>query len=56
MMRAKRSREDVTSFSNGKKHDFRLFKESGVRLTKERSGITDSGYTGIKITEQHEAA
>ena len=37
-----------TSFSNGKKHDFRLFKESKVRWTKERSGITDSGYTGIK--------
>lgn len=37
-----------TSFSNGKKHDFRLFKESRVRWTKERYGITDSGYTGIK--------
>jgi hypothetical protein len=37
-----------TSFSNGKKHDFRLFKESGVRWTKERCGIVDSGYTGIK--------
>lgn len=37
-----------TSFSNGKKHDFKLFKESKVRWTKERCGITDSGYTGIK--------
>ncbi|EFB40281.1 hypothetical protein pah_c211o001, partial [Parachlamydia acanthamoebae str. Hall's coccus] len=37
-----------TCFSNGKKHDFRLFKESKVRWTKERFGITDSGYTGIK--------
>lgn len=37
-----------TSFSNGKKHDFRLFKESKVRWTRGRSGITDSGYTGIK--------
>ena len=37
-----------TSFSNGKKHDFRLFKESKVRWTKTRCGITDSGYTGIK--------
>lgn len=37
-----------TSFSNGKKHDFRLFKESRVRWTKERCGVTDSGYTGIK--------
>ncbi len=34
--------------SNGNKHDFRLFKESKVRWTKERCGITDSGYTGIK--------
>jgi hypothetical protein len=37
-----------TSFGNGKKHDFRLFKESNIRWTKERFGITDSGYTGIK--------
>lgn len=36
------------SFSNGKKHDFRLFKESRVRWTKNRCGITDSGYTGIQ--------
>lgn len=37
-----------TSCSNGKKHDFRLFKESKVRWTNERVGITDTGYTGIK--------
>lgn len=37
-----------TSFSNGKKHDFRLFKESRVRWTKNRYGVTDSGYTGIQ--------
>lgn len=37
-----------TAFRNGKNHDFCLFKESGVRWTRERSGITDSGYTGIK--------
>lgn len=37
-----------TNFSNGKKHDFKLFKESKVRWTKERCGVTDSGYTGIK--------
>ena len=36
------------AFCNGKKHDFRLFKESRVRWTKNRCGITDSGYTGIK--------
>ena len=37
-----------TNFSNGKKHDFRLFKESKARWTKKTSGITDSGYTGIQ--------
>lgn len=37
-----------SAFCNGKKHDFRLFKESRVRWTKNRCGITDSGYTGIK--------
>lgn len=42
-----------TSFSNGKKHDFRLFKESRVRWTKERAGVTDSGYTGIKKLQKN---
>lgn len=37
-----------TNFSNGKKHDFKLFKESRVRWTKETSALTDSGYTGIQ--------
>lgn len=36
-----------TNFSNGKKHDFKLFKESRVRWTKETRALTDSGYTGI---------
>lgn len=42
-----------TSFSNGKKHDFKLFKESKVRWTKECSGLTDSGYTGIKKLQKN---
>ena len=42
-----------TSFSNGKKHDFKLFKESKVRWTKERLGVTDSGYTGIKKLQEN---
>ena len=37
-----------TNFSNGKKHDFRLFKESGVHWNKNICGVTDTGYTGIK--------
>lgn len=42
-----------TSFSNGKKHDFKLFKESKVRWAKELSGLTDSGYTGIKKLQKN---
>lgn len=37
-----------TSFSNGKKHDFKLFKESRVRWTKKTNALTDSGYAGIQ--------
>jgi hypothetical protein len=45
----KRSKKVLcTAFSNGKKHDFRLFKESKVRWVKGISGLADSGYTGIK--------
>ena len=35
------------SFCNGKKHDFRLFKESGVHAGKDTEFETDTGYTGI---------
>ena len=42
-----------TDFGNGKKHDFRLFKESKVRWTKKTCGVTDSGYTGIKKIQQN---
>jgi hypothetical protein len=37
-----------TNFCNGKKHDFKLFKESKVRWRQPILGIVDSGYTGIK--------
>jgi hypothetical protein len=37
-----------TNFCNGKKHDFKLFKDSKVRWVKNIQGIVDSGYTGIK--------
>jgi hypothetical protein len=37
-----------TNFCNGKKHDFKLFKESKVRWTQDIKGIVDSGYAGIK--------
>jgi hypothetical protein len=36
-----------TNFSTGKKHDFKLFKESKVAWTKNTSVLLDTGYTGI---------
>ncbi|MBS4169876.1 Uncharacterized protein NEOC95_000594 [Neochlamydia sp. AcF95] len=45
----KKSRKVIcTAFSNGKKHDYKLFKEIKVRWTDNRCAITDSEYTGIK--------
>ena len=37
-----------TNFCNGKKHDFKLLKDSKVRWIQTIRGIVDSGYTGIK--------
>lgn len=37
-----------TSFANGKRHDFRLFKESKVRIHATIKALTDSGYQGIQ--------
>lgn len=37
-----------TNFANGKRHDFRLFKESGVHIHPNIEALTDSGYTGLK--------
>jgi hypothetical protein len=37
-----------TNFSNGKRHDFRLFKESGVHLHPNTRSLTDTGYQGIQ--------
>lgn len=37
-----------TNFANGKRHDFRLFKESGVHIHPDIETLTDSGYTGLK--------
>jgi hypothetical protein len=36
-----------TNFSNGKRHDFRLFKESGVRFRPKTKVLTDTGYQGL---------
>jgi hypothetical protein len=44
----KKTRKVVcVSFANGKKHDFRLFKESKVRAVKTVEINTDTGYQGI---------
>ncbi len=37
-----------TAFSNGKKHDFRLFKESKTHIHKDIEALTDSGYLGLQ--------
>ena len=37
-----------TAFANGKRHDFRLFKESKTRIHPDIKVITDSGYQGIQ--------
>lgn len=50
----KRTREVIcTAFGNGKKHDFRLFKQSKVRWTEKTCGVTDSGYAGIKKLQKN---
>jgi hypothetical protein len=35
-------------FAEGKRHDFRLFKESKTRINPEIQAETDTGYIGIK--------
>ena len=37
-----------TNFSNGKKHDFRLFKESKPLILKDTLVQSDTGYQGIQ--------
>lgn len=37
-----------TNFCNGKRDDFKLFKDSRVRWRKDVCAVVDSGYLGIK--------
>ena len=37
-----------TSFANGKRHDFRLFKESKTKIHPAIEVLTDSGYQGLQ--------
>jgi DDE superfamily endonuclease len=45
----KKSRQIIcTAFSNGKQHDFRLFKESKTHIHPAINVLTDSGYQGLQ--------
>ena len=44
-----------TAFSNGKRHDFRAFKESRVRFQKETQVVTDTGYQGLEKRHSNSA-
>jgi hypothetical protein len=37
-----------TNFCNGKKHDFKLFKESKIKMKPETKALLDTGYQGIQ--------
>lgn len=37
-----------TDFSNGKKHDFQLFKDSKTKIHPETKVLADSGYQGLE--------
>lgn len=37
-----------TNYSNGKCHDFRLLKKSGVQFYKDLKVLTDTGYLGLQ--------
>lgn len=37
-----------TDLANGKKHDFRLLKESGLHFHKDTKVLTDTGYLGLQ--------
>lgn len=47
-MDKKTNRIICTDFSEGKKHDFRLYKDSKVRMKKATKAITDTGYLGLQ--------
>jgi hypothetical protein len=36
-----------TSFANGRRHDFRLFKESKLKIDPKIRAVVDTGYLGI---------
>ena len=45
----KKSRKIIcTAFSKGRRHDFKLFKESGTRIHPKTLSLTDTGYQELK--------
>lgn len=42
-----------TIFGPGRKHDFRLFKESQLHFQAQTELLTDTGYVGIKKLHNH---
>ncbi len=42
-----------TSFSNGKRHDFRLFKESKIGILPNIKVLADAGYRGMQKIHQN---
>ena len=42
-----------TAHGKGKEHDFRIFKNSKVRLRKEVKVLADKGYQGIQKLHSH---
>jgi len=42
-----RGRVICTSFAEGRRHDFRLFKESKTRIHPKIASMTDTGFLGI---------
>ena len=37
-----------TAYAEGRKHDFKLYKESGLVFAENTKAVTDTGYQGIK--------
>ena len=37
-----------TSFVNGRRHDFRLFKESKLKMDSKIKAVVDTGYVGVQ--------
>ena len=50
MVDKKSERIVCTNLSNGKRHDYRLFKESGVRIAINTKALADTGYLGLQKT------